>query len=505
MVSDEQVRVLRKKRMAGEEMEAASAAAGMSVRTAQKWQKGMIPSATKGERAWRTREDPFAAVWEEEVVPLLAGVDGDRLEAKTVFEELNRKRKVEERFVDGQLRTLQRRIREWRALHGGAREVMFPQVHTAGRMGSFDFTHATELGVTIAGVLFVHLFFEFVLAFSGWRFVQLAFGETFEALLSGLQGAFFEAKGVPERVRLDNLSAATHELVKTGGRALTARFAALADHYGFVPSRIQPGEGHENGVAEKAHHLLKSALGQALILRGSREFASVEAYLEFVADVVHRKFHAGNEEKIALERAALKALPAMKVPEFTAYSGLRVSEWSTINVGGRIYSVPSRLKSHEVTAHLHADFVDVRLGTKSVVAPIPRLRGDKNHRIDYRHVIWSLVQKPGAFAAYRFREDMFPTPTFREAYDRLRRGRGDRADVEYVRILHLAASTTERSVEDALVALLAGGESFDYARVKSIAHPAEPKVPVISIGKPDPGAYNELLESQELLVCGGAS
>jgi hypothetical protein len=112
MVSDEQVRVLRKKRMAGEEMEAASAAAGMSVRTAQKWQKGIIPSATKGERAWRTREDPFAAVLEEEVVPLLAGVDGDRLEAKTVFEDLNRKRKVEERFGEGQLRTLQRRIRE---------------------------------------------------------------------------------------------------------------------------------------------------------------------------------------------------------------------------------------------------------------------------------------------------------------------------------------------------------------------------------------------------------
>ncbi|MFO0615249.1 MAG: IS21 family transposase [Polyangiaceae bacterium] len=490
--------------MSGEEMEAACAAAGMSVRTGQKWQKGMIPSASKGDRTWRTREDPFAVVWDEEVVPLLGAAHGERLEAKTIFEALNRKRSAEERFGSGQLRTLQRRIREWRAHHGAPTEVMFPQVHTAGRMGSFDFTHATELGVTIGGVLFVHLFFEFVLAFSGWRFVQLAFGETFEALLSGLQGAFFAAKGVPERVRLDGLSAATHELVKTGGRALTTRFAALVDHYGFVPSRIQPGEGHENGVAEKAHHLLKNGLDQELILRGSREFVSVDAYLAFVADVVHRKFHAGNEEKIALERAALRALPAMKVPEYSIFPGLRVSEWSTINVGGRIYSVPSRLKRHEVTARLHADFVDVRLGTKSV-ATMPRLRGDKNHRIDYRHVIWSLVQKPGAFAAYRFREDMFPSQTFREAYDRLRRGRGDRADVEYVRILHLAASTTERSVEEALIALLAEGEAFDYARVKSIAHPAEPKVPVVTIGKPDPGAYDDLLESRELLASGGAS
>lgn len=113
--------------------------------------------------------------------------------------------------------------------------------------------------MTIAGVVFAHMFFEFVLAFSGLRFVQLAFGETFEALLSGLQSALFAVGGVPEIVRLDNLSAATHELKETGGRALTTRFAAVVDHFGFTASRIRPGEGHENGVAEKAHHLLKKA------------------------------------------------------------------------------------------------------------------------------------------------------------------------------------------------------------------------------------------------------
>src|SRR5207247_1585623 len=177
----------------------------------------------------------------------------------------------------GQLRTLEWRVRDWRAERGPDKEVYFPQEHLPGRMGSMDFTHATELGVTIMGVLFVHLFFQLVLAYSGWRFVDLAFGETFEALVKGLQGGLWALGGVPDKVRQDNLSAATHELAKTGGRALTRRFAEVVEHYGFESSRIRPGESHENGVVEKAHHLLKSALLQALLLRGSRDFPSVEA------------------------------------------------------------------------------------------------------------------------------------------------------------------------------------------------------------------------------------
>ncbi len=131
-------------------------------------------------------------------------------------------------------------------------------------MGALDFTHATELRVTIAGVLFVHMFFHLVMPFSGWHFVELAFSETFEALRRGLQNALLALGGVPATVRSDNLSAATHELEVTGGRALTRRFADVLDHFGLVSSRIQPGEAHENGVVEKGHDVLKSALDQAL-------------------------------------------------------------------------------------------------------------------------------------------------------------------------------------------------------------------------------------------------
>ena len=492
MVSDRQVRLLRQKRMETKTtLEAAAAAAGMSERTARGWQSGALPSEKKKAHTWRTRSDPFAEVWATEIEPLLEADKEGKLEAKTIFEELCRRRPG--RFEAGQLRTLQRRVREWRALHGPDKEVYFPQEHVPGRMASMDFTHATELGVTIAGVLFAHMFFELVLAYSGWRYVELAFGETFEALLSGLQGGLWTLGGVPERVRQDNLSAATHELAKTGGRGLTRRFAEVVEHYGVKASRIRPGESHENGVAEKAHHLLKSALEQALLLRGSRDFASIEAYLQFVHQVVEDKFHKGREALLAEERAALKPLPSTRLPEYTRVV-VQVRQWCTIPVGGRLYSVPSRLKGHEVEARVFANVVQVWYADKHVET-MPRLRGDQTHRIDYRHVIWSLVRKPGAFAAYRYREDLFPSPVFRQAYDALRARRGDRADVEYVRVLHLAASTGERGVEQVLSTLLERGEAFDYAAVKALARPEMPAVPHVQIGVVDLRQYDALLDA----------
>jgi hypothetical protein len=470
-------------------LEAAAAAAGMSERTARTWQSGPLPSETKEPRAWRTRPDPFVEVWSTEIEPLLVTDQEGKLEAKTIFAELCRKRAGE--FEPGQLRTLQRRVREWRAERGPEKEVYFPQEHVPGRMASMDFTHATELAVTIMGALFVHMFFEFVLAYSGWRFVQLAFGETFEALVRGLQGGLWALGGVPWVVRQDNLSAATHELAKTGGRGLTRRFAEVVEHYGFQSSRIRPGESHENGVVEKAHDLLKSALEQALLLRGSRDFSSVEVYMAFVQGVVEERFHRGREARLCAERAALKPLPSSRVPEYTRVE-VEVRKWSTIPVAGHVYSVPSRLIGHTVEAHVYADVVEVRFAQKTVER-MPRLRGESGHRIDYRHVIWSLVRKPGAFAAYRYREDLFPSLVFRRAYDSLRARRGDRADVEYVRVLHLAASTGEHAVEQALSTLLEDGEAFDYAAVKALAQPVAPAVPAIHIGVPDLRSYDALL------------
>jgi hypothetical protein len=299
---------------------------------------------------------------------------------------------------------------------------------------------------------------------------------------------------VPEVVRSDNLSAATHELRQSGGRALTERFAAVLAHYGLRSTRIHPGASHENGVVEQAHERLKSLLAQALVVRGSRDFPSLEAYQSFVDEVVAR-LNRRRAERFEGGRAHLRPLPPAPVPAYSTYR-VEVRRWSTIRVGHRMYSVPSRLIGHEVEARLHADVVEVYFAGRRIEV-MPRLRGERYHRIDYRHVIWSLVRKPGAFGRYRYREELFPSETFRRTYDALCRWRGERADVEYVRVLHLAASTLEATVERALAALLTSGEPFDYAAVRERAAPVRPEVPALPAPRdPDFSVYDGLLSTR---------
>ena len=488
MVTGKQVRLLRRKQMEGKSQEAAAAAAGMSVRTARRWASGSLPSATKGTRHWRTRKDPFVGVWEEELVPLLERDEKGILEAKTLFVVLEERHPG--RFDPGQLRTLQRRLRDWRALRGPAKEVFFEQEHPPGREGQFDFTNANGLEVTISGGQLDHLLFEFILSRSGWRWFDIAYGETFEAMLLGLQGALWELDGAPAVVRHDNLSAATHELRRTGGRTLTTRFKDFLDHYGLRSTRIVPGEAHQNGVVEQGHDTTKSAIAQALELRGSRDFATVAEYRTFL-EAVRARLNARIASRLVEERPHLRPLPPTAMPAYTT-SHPTVRRWSTIRVGDRAYSVPSRLIGHQVEARQHADVVEV-LYRGRVVETMARLRGSEEHRIDYRHVIWSLVRKPGAFARYRYREDLFPSLTFRRAYDALRRHRGERGDVEYVRILHLAASTMESEVERALSKLLAEETRLDYLAVKALAAPSEAAIPEMKALEPDLAVYDALL------------
>jgi hypothetical protein len=489
MVTDAQVRLLRKKMTEGKTIAAAAAAAGMSERSAYTWKQGPLPSETKEPRPWRTRTDPFAAVWEAEVVPLLRADREGVLDATTVLADLRRRHGAA--YAPALLRTLQRRMRQWRAMHGPGKEVMFEQVHPPGREGAFDFTDATELGVTIAGQAFPHLLFQFILSFSKWRWVGLAFSETFEALVRGLQDALWELGGVPAIWRSDNLSAATHQ-IPGGGRELNRRFTAVLEHYGAVSTRIEPRQSHQNGGAEKANDLLKSGLRQALIIRGSRDFTTVDHYMAFVGEIRGR-LNAPSATRLAEERTHLRALPSTRMPDYSTYTAT-VRQWSTIHFAHRVYSVPSRLINCKVEIRQHADVVEVFYGDrKKPSATMPRIRGEKYHQIDYRHVIWSLVRKPGAFARYRYREELFPSLVFRRAYDALVDARGERADVEYVRILHLAASTMQADVEHALETILARKGRPDFATVKSLAAPEKPVVPEINIPAPDPAAYNALL------------
>jgi hypothetical protein len=489
MVTDAQVRLLRQKRMDGKTQAAAAAAAGMSLRTAQEWDGGPTPSTTKVARDWRTRPDPFSEVWATQIEPLLQRDTKGVLEAKFVLATLAAKEP--DRFHPGQVRTLQRRFRDWRALHGPDPEVYFQQVAVPGREAAIDFTHASELGVTVAGVPFPHLLFEFVLSYSGWTWTSLAFGETFEALVAGVQGALWALGGVPAVLRSDNLSAATHELKRSSGRDLTVRFRAVLDHYGLRSSRITPGRAHENGVVEHANGRVKALLAQALLVRGHPDFDDQAAYEQFVRDVVTQWRNRAAAARLLEERPHLRSLPAAAIPGYTSYVS-KVRCWSTIRVAHRTYSVPARLIGHTVDARVFPDMVEVRYRGE-VVQTMPRLRKEDEHRVDYRHIIGWLVRKPGAFARYRYREDLFPSVTFRRAFDELVATHGDRADVEYLRILNLAATVGEARVTEALTAVLGQAIRFDYIAVQTRVSPAAATIPVIHIPPPDLGVYDALL------------
>jgi len=446
MVTDKQVRRLMKLIRNGKGLGTAAAGAGMDEKTARKYVRvGMMPSECRVEHTWRTRPDPFVDVWDE-VSSRLQVNPG--LQAKTLLEDLQRG--FPGVFQDGQLRTLQRKIKVWRATEGPSKEVCFPQEHHPGVLCASDFCHMTSLGVTIQGRAFPHLLYHFVLTFSNWETGAICYSESLESLSLGLQNALFELGGVPQRHRTDRMSAAVQK--PESPDEFTRRYEALLSHYSLVPEKIQAGKANENGDVEQAHYRIKEALDQALMLRGARDFQSREDYLSFLRQVFRQR-NVGRRLRLAEELKLLRPLPPRRLESFTRMD-VRVGPSSTIRVKHNTYSVASRLIGEMVEVKLHPEHLEVWYGQRSVER-LPRLRGENRHRIDYRHIIDWLVRKPGAFANYRYRDELFPTSRFRMVYDALRQASLHTADRQYLRILHLAARETQTGVDDALRLLFA--------------------------------------------------
>jgi len=485
VITDEQARKLRDELARGAQLYLAAARAGMSERTARDWREGPLPSEARPERTWRTRQDPFADVWPWVESELRR--DGE-LEALTLFEQLQEQHPG--RFQEGQVRTLQRHVRRWRALGGPPREVMFGQVIEPGRQAQSDFTSMNEVGVTIAGEPFPHLLYHFQLPYSNWEYAEIAFSETYEALARGFQNGAFTLGGVPSEHRTDNLSAATHDLHEEEGRGFNERYGALMRHYGVTPTTNNPGRGHENGDVEKSHDVLKHRIVQALKMGGSTDFATREAYAAFVEQLVAKRNRA-RTARLADELPKLRPLPARKLDAFRDMTA-RVCSGSTVRVAKNTYSVPSQLIGREVSIRMHADLVEVRLGG-TVVERMERLRGQERHRVQYRHVIHSLVRKPGAFRAYRYRDELYPRVVFRRAYDALCARFGERGDGEYLKVLHLAAMTSEGDVAAALELLVDAGRVPEIAAVRGLVAEEPPAVPVVHVRAPDLTSYDALL------------
>jgi hypothetical protein len=493
MVTDQQVRRLQRLDLCGLPKERAADKAGLDPKTARKYRRlGRLPSEVRRmDRDYRTRSDPFAAVWPELAELLLVNPG---LEAKTLFDDLQRR--FPGRFADGQLRTLQRHVKRWRALHGSAKEVFFSQVHHPGRLCASDFTHCTELRVTINGVLFDHLIYHFVLTYSNWEAGTICFAESFESLSEGLQNALASLGGVPHLHRTDRLTAAIPPGTE-GSAFFTERYQALLRHYGLQGQAIQAGRANENGDAEQSHRQFKRALEQALLLRGSRDFDSREAYAEFLNRLFSQR-NAGRQQRLAEEAPLLRPLPARRL-EACRRLRVRVDRGSTIHVNCNTYSVASRLIGEQVEVRVYAERLEVWYGQQRVET-LPRLRGRGKHRIHYRHVIDWLVRKPGAFADYCYRQDLFPSSRFRLAYDVLAAQQPERAAKEYLGILYLAARQSEAGVEAALVRLLDAGGPLGAGLVETeLARSDNTLSPTaVTVGVVDLASYDALLEGKEV-------
>lgn len=457
MVTNQQVRRLFSFMQADTTLTLAAAKAGMDEKTARKYLRlGKLPTQTKKEHTWRTREDPFKDVWEE----LRAKLEvNPGLEAKTLFQDLQRR--YPDRFQDGQLRTLQRRLKRWRALEGPPKEVFFPQEHRPGELCESDFTHMNALCVTVCGQRFEHLIYHFVLTYSNWETGMICFSESFESLSAGLQRALWELGGIPKAHRTDRLSAAVHKDLNPD--VFTERYSALLRHYGLQGQKTQAASPHENGDVEQRHYRFKRALDQALMLRGSRDFEDRAGYEAFLGKLF-TQLNAGRADRLQEERAVLSSLPSQHL-DTAKRLRVKVRCSSTICVAKNVYSVDSRLVGEIVEVRLYAEHLEIFYAQQQVDT-LPRLRGEGRQRIEYRHVIDWLVRKPGAFEHYRYRQDLFPTHRFRVAYDQLKGRLNGRSSKEYLRILLAAARENEAAVDEALRQLIETGQAISAERVE---------------------------------------
>jgi hypothetical protein len=471
---------------------AAAAKIGFSTATAYRIDNDpRLPSQRKEPRG-RRRADPLAPYWDAEIVPILQAAPGIRVIG--VLEELRRRHPGLNRNIQ---RTLERRVNAWRALHGPERDVIFRQEHEPGRLGLSDFTDAGVLRITIAGQLLDHRLYHFRLAFSGFEHAHVVLGgESFVALAEGLQNALWALGGVPKTHRSDSLSAAFRNLTSDAQQDLTQRYQSLMRHYGMEPSRNNAGIAHENGSIESAHGHLKQALEDALLLRGTRDFADIDAYRAFVDCVVGRR-NANNRKRIELERAALCSLPQRRTTDFEE-KVIPVTSSGGFILRRVFYTVPSRLVRHRLRVRIFDDRLECFLGATPVATlrrGQPVSESKEGYVVDYRHVIHALRRKPMALLNLVYRDQLFPRPAYARAFEVVRERCGDRhackMTVELLALAHERACETE--LAEAIATDLDAGRLPDLAILQARFRPEATPIPSVAVELAPLNVYDELV------------
>ena len=472
----------------------AAAKASFSTSTAYRFEKDpRLPSQKKARRE-RRRPDPLADIFAAEIVPMLRAAPGLRFVA--IFEEMLR------RHPDlgmGIRRTLERRIRAWRALYGQEQEVIFRQIHKPGDVGLSDFTDMSNLGITVAREPLEHRLYHFRLAYSGFEHAHVVLGgESFVALAAGLQNALWSLGGAPREHRTDSLSAAFHNLDREARNDLTARHEDLCAHYRMTPTRNNRGIAHENGAIEGPHGHLKRAIADALLMRGTSDFDDLAAYRRFIDEIVGRR-NARKGKRIDLERAELQELPDRRTSDYEQVS-VRVTSSGGFTLRKVFYTVPSRLIGHRLRVHLYDDRLEVFIGG-TLLMTLPRGRahasGKHGQVVNYRHVIHSLRRKPMALLNLVYRDQLFPRQAYRQTFDalleRLPEKQACRIMVDLLALAH------ERGCEAELAALLAAdlqaGQLPDMSAIATRFAPDPARVPHVVVHLVPLNLYEDLVGS----------
>jgi len=407
----------------------------MTAKTARKYEKsGLLPSQSKQSRAYKTRKDPF--IQHEDYIKKMY-LNAPKLHTKTILQHLIATF-PESNYKTSQLRTLERRLHPLRVLYGGNKEIYFPQELKPGIQSQSDWTNMNSLNITINGEPFRHLLFHFMLPYSCWESVDICYSESFDSLANGYQKAVTELGRVPRQHKTDNSSTATKKAEK--GRGFTSRYLDLLEHYNVTAIRNNPGKGHENGSVEKSHDLFKIALDQALLIRGTREFSSIEVYREFLETQASKR-NKDRISKLLDENALLISLPP-KPYEYQELMSVRVNKFGLVRIKGCSYSLPSKYVGSKLDAvisrkEIHLYYEDMLLE----ILP----KSENKVQINYRHIIDNLIMKPGAFENYKYRGCLYPQPVYKLGYELLKL-KSKFYVKEYLQLLQLAKNYGEELV-----------------------------------------------------------
>ena len=489
-ITQRQENLYMNKRQQGQSQETAAAKGGISERSGRRIEKGERPSIPR-ERHWRTREDPFDAIWEKELVPLLEREP--QLTGLTLWEYLEDEHAGQ--FPYQVLRTLQRRVKHWKATQGPDKVVIFRQSVPAGQQGLSDFSHpATE--ITIQGEVFSHLLYQFRFAYSGWRYVQIVLGgESYSALADGLQSALSLAGGSPVEHRTDSLSAAFNNHAEE--QKLTQAYEALCAHYNLRATRNNLGVSHENGAIECAHGSFKRRLDQALKLRGNTDFDAIKDYQKFL-DKVTERLNKRCQSRFKDEQLALQALPGERFMDYSELS-LKVTRSSTLEIKKVLYSVPSRMIGENVRVHVYHDRLAFFVGqtlTSTLARIYPKAGQERCRCIDYRHVIHSLSAKPQAFRFLQFRDELLPTDIYRQLWQHCDQQFQCKDACKWiVGVLRIAMDhDCEERLGNELLALVDNNKPLPTLKALQARYLGKQPVPIIPARQQDLASYDHLLQ-----------